>query len=54
VYKIKNKSQNWYVRPPPQAQSPTKKLQWSTALENDTMNENHFIHNATAGKTEKQ
>jgi hypothetical protein len=37
-----------------QAQSPTKKLQWSTALDNETLNENNVIHKTTAGKTEKQ
>jgi hypothetical protein len=42
------------VRAISKTQSPTKKLQWSTALDDDTTNENQVVHKATVGKTEKQ
>jgi hypothetical protein len=45
----KNKSQR-LVRATSETPSPTKKLQWSTALDDDTTNENHVIHKTTAGK----
>jgi hypothetical protein len=48
---IKNIKHRPWVRATIQTQSQTKKLQRSTVLDNDTINENHVTHKATVDKT---